>query len=310
MDKLKCAVVGAGYFGHFHAQKYAQLSDCHLVAVVDSNRETCTAVADKTGAKAYTDYNDLIGLVDAASIATPTSTHYTIARALLDNGIHLLIEKPMTLSLKEADALIKIAERNKLTLQIGHVERFSPALLHIEPLVKQPEFIEVTRLTHYKQRSTNIGVILDLMIHDLDIVLSLANDEVASIHAKGVKVWSNEIDIANARLIFKNGCVANVTESRISLKSERKIRIFSYNGYGSVDMQHHTAKYHQISNRQTQQLDSDDYIPHQKPDPLRDEIVHFLHCVRSGETPKVSGAQGRSALALAQRVQKALEPTQ
>lgn len=306
MNKLRCAVIGTGYFGKFHAQKYAQLNNCQLVAVADINRTTCEAVAHQTNTKAYTDYRELIGSIDVASIATSTPSHYAIARELLDHGIHLLIEKPMTLSLKEADELIEIADRNQVILQIGHIERFNPALIHIEQTIKQPEFIEVTRLTRYRPRNTDTGVILDLMIHDLDIVLSLVNAEVDNIHAKGVKVWSDEIDIANARLIFKNGCVANVTESRISLKSERKIRIFSHNGYHSIDMQNHTSQYYQISDRQKQQFTSEDYAPDKNADPLQDEIKHFLHCVQHNEVPRVSGLQGRRALELAQRVQQAL----
>ena len=307
MNKLKCAVIGGGYFGKFHAQKYAALNDCELVAVADTNPATCTAIASEINAPTCSDYRTLIGSIAAASIVTPTTTHYAIARDLLENGIHVLLEKPMTNTLEEADRLIEVAAENNVVLQIGHIERFNPALTRIKHTITKPEFIEVLRLTGYRDRNTEVGVILDLMIHDLDIVLDLVDAEVESINAKGVRVWSDEIDIINARLIFADGCVVNITESRISLKSERKIRIFSqYDGYHSIDMQNGTSEHYQIQNRKRRDFSRQSYPRIADADPLLDEIKHFLSCIGNKTSPKVGGSEGRSALVLAQRVHDSL----
>ena len=307
MSKLKCAVIGAGYFGKFHTQKYAALDDCELVSVADTNSTACEAIASEVNAQSYSDYRELIGSIDAASIVTPTTTHYAIARDLLSNGIHTLLEKPMTTTLEEADQLIEIARQNDAVLQIGHIERFNPALTRIKHTITKPEFIEILRLSGYQTRNTEIGVVLDLMIHDLDILLSLVNSEIKSIHAKGVQVWSDEIDIINARLIFANGCVANITESRISLKSERKIRVFSrHDGYHSIDLQNGTSEHYQIKDRSRQDFSRQSYPSIADADPLLDEIKHFVDCIKNKTPPKVGGAEGRSALVLAQRVHDSL----
>ena len=307
MNKIKCAVIGTGYFGRFHAQKYAALDGCELVAVADTNAAVCAATASEVNTQSCSDYRALIGTIDAASIVTPTATHYAIAHDLLDNGIHVLLEKPMTTSLEEADQLIEIAHHNDAVLQIGHVERFNPALTRIKHTINSPEFIEVLRLSGYQTRNTEIGVVFDLMIHDLDIVLSLVDSEIESIHAKGVQVWSEEIDIINARLIFANGCVVNITESRISLKSERKIRIFSRNdGYHSIDLQNGTSEHYQIKDRNRRDFSRQSYSRVANVDPLLDEIKHFVNCIENKTPPRVGGVEGRSALILAQRVHDSL----
>ncbi len=307
MNKLKCAVIGTGYFGRFHAQKYATLDDCELVAVADKDPTVGAAIASEVNAQGCSDYRALIGTIDAASIVTPTATHYAIAHDLLNNGIHVLLEKPMTTSLEEADQLIKTAYQNDAVLQIGHIERFNPALTRIKHTITKPEFIEVLRLSGYQSRNTEIGVVFDLMIHDLDIVLSLVNSEVESIHAKGVQVWSEEVDIINARLIFTNGCVVNITESRISLKSERKIRIFSRDdGYHSIDLQNGTSEHYQIKDRNRRDFSRQSYPSIANADPLLDEIKHFVDCIKNKTPPKVGGSEGRSALVLAQRVHDSL----
>ena len=307
MNKLKCAVIGAGHFGKYHVQKYAASPDCELVSVVDTDPKSCAAVAAQTNVATCSDYRVLIDSIDAASIVTPTPTHYAIARDLLSNGIHVLLEKPMTTTLAEADELIKIAALNDAILQIGHIERFNPALTRIEQTITKPEFIEILRLSSYRQRNTEMNVIFDLMIHDLDIVLSLVNSEIESINAKGVCVWSGEIDIINARLIFTNGCVVNITESRISLKSERKIRIFSrHDGYHSIDLQNGTSEHYRIKDRSRQDFNRQSYPRITDADPLLDEIKHFIDCIKNKTPPKVGGSEGRSALVLAQRVHDSL----
>jgi len=307
MNKLKCAVVGAGYFGKFHAQKYATLDDCELIAIADTDLKAAAACATAVNTQSCSDYRSLIGSIDAASIATPTSTHYDIARDLLENNIHVLLEKPMTTTAEEADRLIEIAQRNNVVLQIGHIERFNPALTRIKHTITKPEFIEVLRLTGYRPRNTEVAVIYDLMIHDLDIVLSLVNSDIVSINAKGVHVWSAETDIINARLTFANGCVANITESRISLKSERKIRVFSqYDGYHSIDLQNGASEHYQIKDRSRQDFSRQSYPRIADADPLREQIKHFIDCINHNTPPRVGGLEGRRALLLAQQVHDAL----
>ena len=307
MKKLKCAVIGSGYFGKFHAQKYASLDSCELVAVADTDARAGGTSAALVNTRYCSNYHDLIGSIDAASIATPTATHYGIARDLLENGIHILLEKPMTTTIEEADHLIEISRRNDVVMQIGHIERFNPALTRIKHTITKPEFIEVLRLTGYRPRNTEVTVIFDLMIHDLDIVLSLVGSEVESIHAKGVHVWSDEIDIINARLIFTNGCVVNITESRISLKSERKIRIFSQpDGYHSLDLQNGSSEHYQIKERRHRDFSRCSYPRIADADPLRDQIKDFVDCINHQTLPKVGGLEGRRALVLAQRVHNSL----
>lgn len=217
-EKLRCAVIGTGYLGKFHAQKYAALPDCELIAVVDANMDTAAAIADKNDCQALSDYRQLIGQVDAVSIAAPTSLHYAIARDFLDAGVHVLVEKPITVTTDQADELVSLAEQRGVKLQVGHLERFNAALLDLDLTREKPLFIECHRLAPFNPRATDVSVVLDLMIHDIDILLDLVGDDLERIDTKGVKVLTNDIDIANARLQFSGGCVANVTASRASLK--------------------------------------------------------------------------------------------
>jgi len=237
MDKIRAAVVGVGYLGRFHAQKYAQLPECSLVGVVDSEPAAATRVAAELQVAAFGDYRALLGKVDAVSVVTPTPTHYDIACAFLESGAHVLVEKPITETTEQAERLIGVARQCGRVLQVGHLERFNPAILAAESLLTRPRFIECHRLAPFRERGTDVNVVLDLMIHDIDLVQMIVGSPVTSLEAIGTPVFSSAIDIANARLRFDSGCVANVTASRVSLKTERKLRVFRDDAYLSIDLQ-------------------------------------------------------------------------
>src|SRR6185369_3402442 len=223
--------------GRFHAQKYAALAECELVAVADSSVEVGSALAQELGTRSVTDYRDLLGKIDAVSIATPTASHFEIAQRFLQAGVHVLVEKPITESVEQAQQLIASARSAGRVLQVGHLERFNPAILAAEPQLSTPRFIECHRLAPFRERGTDVNVVLDLMIHDLDIVQTMVGAPIATIDAVGTPVFSEEIDICNARIRFTNGCVANATASRVSLKTERKMRVFEDDAYLSLDLQ-------------------------------------------------------------------------
>lgn len=237
MDRLRAAVIGVGYLGRFHAQKYATLPECTLVAVADARADAGAAVAQELGTRAVRDYRELLGQVDAVSIATPTAAHFEIALAFLASGAHVLVEKPITSTVAQARQLVAAARAAGRVLQVGHLERFNPAIIAAEPHLHAPRFIDCQRLAPFRERGTDVNVVLDLMIHDLDIVQSIVGSAIESIDAIGTPVFSPEIDIANARIRFANGCVANATASRVSLKTERKLRIFQDDAYLSLDLQ-------------------------------------------------------------------------
>ena len=295
---LKVAVIGVGHLGKWHADKYAA-ADCELVAVVDSNLENAESIAQKHGVAAYSDYREVMPLVDAISLVVPTSLHYKIAREFLEAGIHCLVEKPLCETVAEADELIAIAARQGLVLQVGHIERFNSVMIGLEPLVEQPLFIESTRLAPFTTRATDVSVILDLMIHDIDIILDLVDSPVRHISASGIVVVSKNIDIANARVEFDNGCVANVTASRISRKRERKLRIFQKEAYLAADFQEKVL----AVNRKGETDNPEGYrnITHEEfryedNDALNLEVLDFLAAIREGRRPIVNGEDGRRAL--------------
>jgi predicted dehydrogenase len=305
MQKIRAAVVGVGYLGRFHAQKYAGADSCELVGVVDARAEAREKVASELGTKALADHRELIGRVDAVSIVTPTPAHFAIAKEFLAAGVHVLVEKPITETPAEARELIDLAKAKGRVLQVGHLERFNAAILAAEPYLTAPRFIECHRLAPYKERGTDVNVVLDLMIHDIDIVQTIVGAPVASIDAIGTKVFSDEIDIANARITFENGCVANATASRVSMKTERKLRIFEDDAYLSLDLQQKILTL--IRKREGSPT------PGQLPvtieeqsleqgDALKAEIESFLDCVRSGKPPVVSGEAGMRALETATRI--------
>jgi len=312
MKKLRVGVVGVGYLGKFHAEKYALMDDVDLVGVVDTNISNAEDVAGKVNTKAYTGHEDLLGKVDAVSIVVPTPAHYAVAKDFLENDVDILIEKPMTTSLAEADELIRFSESRGLIMQVGHLERFNPAVVALRDIVKKPMFIESHRLSIYKDRSTDVSVVLDLMIHDIDIILNFVRSDIMSIHAAGASVISGHVDIANARLEFKNGCVANVTASRISTKNERKIRLFQNDAYVSVDFASH-----EITIIQQNDKGAGGLIPGMdinklcfiKGDALEDELKSFVKAVSRREAPEVTGQMGRDALKIALSIMEQISIT-
>ena len=299
---LKVAVVGVGHLGKWHADKYAACEACQLLAVVDTNIENAREIAQKHGADAYSDYRDIIPLVDAISLVVPTSLHYKIAREFLEAGIHCLIEKPVTETAAEATSLIEIARDRGLVLQVGHIERFNSVMIGIEEHLHRPLFLESTRLAPFSLRATDVSVILDLMIHDIDIILDLIDSPVKHISASGISVLTDNVDIANARIEFENHCVANVTASRISLKSERKLRIFQKDAYLAADFQDKIL----AINRKGETDNADGYrdIDHEElrfedNDALNLEVLEFIDAIRQKRRPLVNGEDGRRALATA-----------
>ena len=298
MKKLKCAVIGTGYLGKFHAEKYASLPDCELVAVADINEAAAKEVAEKHGATALTDYQSLLGEIDAVSIVVPTTLHHKVSRDFLNAGTHVLVEKPITVTVAEADELIAIADQRNLILQVGHLERFNPAVLGLDKEEK-PLFIESHRLSPFNPRANDVSVVLDLMIHDIDIILALVDSEVERIDASGTAVLTQGTDIANARLLFKNGCVANVTASRISMKMERKMRMFRPSSYVSVDFQNRVLTQHRTGKKEMfpgiLEIETEESV-FESGDALLEEIKHFVNCIHTGNNPLVSGEAGKRAL--------------
>ncbi|ESS72758.1 oxidoreductase domain-containing protein [Methyloglobulus morosus KoM1] len=308
MKKLKCAVIGAGYLGKFHAQKYAALPDCELVAVVDINKTIANQIAADNGTKAYTDYKPILGEVDAVSIVVPTTYHHQVARDFLLAGAHVLVEKPITVTVAEADELIALAREKNLVLQVGHLERFNPAVLGLERDEK-PLFIESHRLSPFNPRANDVSVVLDLMIHDIDIILALVDSELERIDASGTAVLTQGTDIANARLLFTNGCVANVTASRISMKVERKMRMFRPSSYVSVDFQNRVLTKHKTGTKEMfpgiPEIVTEESV-FESGDALLEEIKHFVNCINTGAYPLVSGEAGRRALETAIKITELL----
>ncbi|GIX22597.1 MAG: UDP-N-acetylglucosamine 3-dehydrogenase [Gammaproteobacteria bacterium] len=305
---VRTAVIGAGYLGRFHAQKYAALPGVELVGVVDIDPARAAAVAEEVGSRAYTDPEAVLDRVDAVSVVTPTVTHAEVAATCLDRGVHVLLEKPMTTTLAEADRLIELAERRGLVLQIGHLERFNPAVQAVAGALDRPLFIESTRLAPFKPRATDVDVVLDLMIHDIDLILALVGGEIEHIEAAGARVLSEHIDIANARLHFRGGCVANVTASRVSLKSERRMRIFQPGACLVVDGLNHTLAVHRKEGGDgsgAPRIASEERR-FEASDPLYAELAAFVAAVREGRPPAVGGADGRRALDAALRIRAAL----
>ena len=299
MDKVRAAVIGAGYLGRFHAQKYTTLSTCVLQAVVDPQPEVAARVAAELGVPAVSDYRELLGKVDAVSIVTPTALHFEIARAFLDSGAHVLVEKPITESVAQAQQLIDLARRKGRVLQVGHLERFNPVVIAAEPVLRAPRFIECQRLAPFRERGTDVNVVLDLMIHDLDIVQSMVGSEIVAVDAIGTPVFSSEIDIANARIRFANGCVANATASRVSLKTERKLRVFQDDAYLSLDLQ---QKILTVIRKQAVPA-GEAHLPvsieersFEQGDALRSEIIAFIASCRTQSPVIVTGEDGMRAL--------------
>lgn len=310
MSTIRTAVIGVGYLGKFHADKYVASGSAELVAVVDADPARLSEVAAQVGARPVSDYRELAGQVDAVSIVVPTKGHFEVAEFFLSQGVHVLLEKPMTATLEEATVLNRIAAEKGLVLQIGFLERFNPVYAALRDSLTSPKFIEASRIGPFKARGTDVSIILDLMIHDLDIILSLVKSPIAEIRAAGAPVYSSNIDIANARLEFENGCVANVTASRISLKGERRMRIFQNDSYLNVDFQ--DRKIVRLSKGEGEQMTgvpnlARDEQSFPQVDPLLNEVQAFLDAVVRGTLPLVSGEDGARALEAALMIEQAVK---
>ncbi len=321
---MRLAVVGAGHLGRFHARVAANLPEVRLVGVVDPLAVAREQVASETGAKPLADFRDLFGLVDAAIIATPTALHYDVARELLLGGIHVLVEKPITTTVTQAEELVNLAERQQLVLQVGHIERFNPAFTAVRSRLHDPKYITARRLSTYTFRSTDIGVVLDLMIHDIDAVLSLTNSPITRVEALGISVMGNEEDMVEARLHFASGCIANLTASRVSYETVRSMQVFTDDCCATIDFSARQARLVQpaaeILSRQfavdtlsdeqknylREQLFAELLMKSEVPvtdcNAMEQEHLDFVRAIRTSSDPQVTGSAGRDALAVAQEI--------
>ena len=302
---LKCGVIGVGYLGRFHAQKYTQVQGAQLVGVCDASEERSKAVADELNTKAFFDYKEMLGQVDAVTIASTTTSHYEIAKFFLSRGVHVHLEKPMTTTSGEGVELCEIAESKRVKFQVGHIERFNSAFLAAKSKLSNPLFMECHRLAPFKPRGFDVSVVLDLMIHDLDVVLSLVNSKPIRVEAVGTPVLTKDIDIANARVEFESGAVANITASRVSLKSERKFRVFQSKQYLSLDFGGGEVS---LVTKSGDWVDGKPPIEKQtwnleKVDALLAETQRFVDCILKDTIPIVSGRDGLVALQLAEKIE-------
>jgi len=324
VSRLKLAVIGAGHLGRIHARLASANPEMELVAVVDPDEAARNSVAEEFSATPLANHNELNQIIDAAIVASPTCTHHTVAADLLERGIHLFIEKPLTIDSSQARQLVQAASSRRLTLQVGHVERFNPAFRAVERFASCPKYIEAVRTSSYTFRSTDIGVVLDLMIHDLDVVLSLVQSELVSTHAIGISVFGEHEDMAQARLHFLNGCVVNLTASRSSFISQRTMQIFTETGYASVDFANHQAKIIRPNEKLTKReinfalLTPDqkqfvqdtlfeeylrlEEIPVKASNAIQDEQQDFIESVHEGRQPRVCGQQGLETITIAEQI--------
>jgi predicted dehydrogenase len=321
LEKVKVGVVGTGHLGRFHALNYKKIAGADLLGVYDQDMEKAVAVAKECKCDHFNTIKELLDKVQAVSIAVPTDRHHAVGTQALKHGIHCIIEKPIAKDVKEANDLIRLAKENNIFLQVGHIERFNPAIRALEDIELNPQFIESHRLAPFNPRGTEVAVVLDLMIHDIDIILSLVKSPVQSVDASGVAVVSDSIDISNARIRFDNGCVANLTASRISQKKMRKMRMFQKDTYISVDFLEKKSEVYQLVQGDPQSGhtlgeigvgDKKRHVVYQKPKPpksegLEKELELFLDSIRTGRPNGVSGEAGRDALTVAMRVLEQME---
>ncbi len=305
MGKVRVAVIGAGYLGQFHAQKYCRMPGVKLIGVVDIDRKRATSAARRYRTKAYTSYPEIFDKVDAVSIVVPTQFHYQVAKDFLQQGVDILLEKPITTNLSQAEELIKIANERDLIFQVGHLERFNTAVVAMRQLLTQPRFIESQRLSPFLQRGTDVDVVLDLMIHDIDIILSIVDSRIKRVEAVGMPILTDKVDVANAWVRFENGCVANINASRVSQNRTRKIRIFQPDAYISLD--YHIPKlsvYRKDSKGRQGGSPSVrmENVELERNDPLEEELKSFIGSVLTRRTPRVSGMEGKRALEVALRI--------
>src|SRR5918999_6302773 len=306
-EKIAAAVIGVGYLGKFHAEKYAASEKADLVAVVDQDSARAAEIGGGVGTVALTDYRELFGRVQCVSIAVPTRVHHQVAKDFITAGIDVLVEKPLAVNLDEAKDLVALAQSRNCILQVGHLERFNPAIRRLESVIKEPKFVECHRLAPFVERGTDVDVVLDLMIHDIDVITSLVRSPVERVEAVGVPVLTDKPDIANARIKFLNGCIANVTASRVSLKRERKVRFFQPDAYISIDYDQRRAQIFYKPPPGAGWLDiRSESIEITDGDALADEIDSFLGCVRARGLPVVGGMDGLRALEIASMISSQL----
>lgn len=306
MRKLRTAVIGVGYLGQFHAEKYSKMDSVELVGVVDADAARVEQIATKLNTKPFTDPASLIGKIDAVNIVVPTVLHHGVAKKFLEAGVHVLLEKPMCVTLAEAEELISIAERKGIVLQIGHIERFNPAFSVVKAHAQRPRYITAERAAPFTIRCTDVNVVLDLMIHDLDLVADLAGSEPKEISAAGASVVTKEIDMASARIVFQNGCVADVVASRVSEEKKRVIRVFDDAGIYALDFQSQKAVFSGKGAGAVPQFETQD-LSRDRLDTLHEEIRAFVRSIETGGRPLVSGMEGKRALGLAQLITSSIE---
>jgi predicted dehydrogenase len=305
--RIPVGVVGVGYAGQYHAEKYACSKKSMLVGVVDIDRDRAAKIGNRLGVTPFTDHRELFGRVRCASVVVPTRSHYQVARDLLSAGIDVLVEKPMTATLDEGKELVSLAKEKGLVLQVGHLERFNPAIRRLEGVIQGPKFVECHRLAPFVERGTDVDVVLDLMIHDIDVIASLVNAPLDSVEAVGVPILTDKPDIANARIRFSNGCIANVTSSRVSMKRERKIRFFQKDAYISIDYDQKRAQIYRKPAEGAGWKDiTAETVEIKEGDALADEIDSFLESVRTRSRPLVSGEDGLRALEIASAISERL----
>ncbi len=304
MNITKIGVIGVGYLGRFHALKYAAMENAQLIGVADTDTDRGQEVAKECNCSFFPAYSKLVEKADAVSIVVPTSLHHEVTKKCLEHSVDVMVEKPFTTTLEEADELIALAEEKECILQVGHLERFNPAVIAMEPLLTHPLFIEAHRIATFKGRGIDVDVVLDLMIHDIDIILSIVNSPIKQIHTVGAPVITDLTDIANARLIFENGCTANITVSRISMDNIRRMRIFQPGTYLSVDFGKKEVMSIKLKANQDSEFPVPDIQKHgfSKLDTLELELADFLKHVTNRSRPKVSGLEGRRALDVALQV--------
>ena len=307
MTPLRAGVIGVGHLGQHHARLYASLPGAHLVGVVDQSVERAQTIADRHGARVFHTADEMLPHVDVVSVAVPTSSHYAVAKTCLQAGKHVLVEKPIAVTPAEAQELVQLAKRRDCCVQVGHSERFNPVMALMRPHIGRPVFIECHRLSSFSERGTDVDVVMDLMIHDLDLVLSLNPGSIEEVRAAGVAVLSTSIDIANARIQFKSGCVANLTSSRVSTNKMRRLRLFQRNNYLSIDFQtrqgmicRRSIKAGEKPTVEVEQLQGGD------EEPLKLQLESFLHAASTGTRPVVSGEDGAAAVDVAHQVLEAI----
>lgn len=302
MEKIKVGVIGVGHLGRLHARIYSELEGVELVAVSDTDRARAEEIARQTGSRFFLDYSELQGKVDAVSIAVPTGIHHKVASYFLNEGMDVFIEKPITENLNDAEDLLRKAEDGNLIIQVGHIERFNPGYVALSGLVKKPRFIEAHRLSPFVERGTDVDVNLDLMIHDIDIILSLVKEEISEIKATGMPILTPRIDVSNARIEFKDGCVANLTAGRIFYGKTRRIRIFEEGIYLSLDYQTSEVISQKKKIKDGRPFLDINHLRPEKGNPLREELKSFVHSVRKRSKPVVSGKEAVEALKVALKI--------